>query len=238
VLLCLCSRGRKTRRHPLQTYQYRVNLLFFFFFLLACLSLAFAGDMHGFAFTSQHNLTADEFQNHCWVDSACTKSVFRSKDLLINVTQLSVPQNVSSIGSSVITVHYQGDYPLVLSGPSGKVHLKLIKNVCFLLLLAPTSLAPTVSALLVLALTSLPDLSSMVLHVHMLLCTSRTRMTTLARNSSFPTSTACGQYLTLEALAWPRYHRQLFGPSSTGMVIQPVHINFALLQSLSFGTFV
>ena len=97
--------------------------------LLACLSLAFADDTHGFAFTSQHNLTADESQNRCWVDSACTKSVFRSKDLLINVTKLRIPQNVSGIGNSVVTAHFQGDYPLVLRGPSGKVHLKLIKNV-------------------------------------------------------------------------------------------------------------
>jgi hypothetical protein len=46
-----------------------------YLFLLACLSLALAGNTNGFAFTSQHTPTADESQNHCWVDSACTLKV-------------------------------------------------------------------------------------------------------------------------------------------------------------------
>jgi hypothetical protein len=38
---------------------------------------------------------------------------------------------VSGIGNSVITVHFQGDYPLVLRGPLGKVHLKLSAFPCY-----------------------------------------------------------------------------------------------------------
>jgi hypothetical protein len=89
----------------------------------------FPCNTHGFAFTSQHNLTSAHNNHHCWVDSACTKSIFRSKNLLINVRKLKTPHSVAGMGGSIITAHWQGDYPLILRGPSGRTRLKLIKNV-------------------------------------------------------------------------------------------------------------
>ena len=103
--------------------QFAVVLLFL------CLGFAFSGHTQGYAFTSQHNLTASDSDHRCWVDSACTKSIFRSKHLLVNVRKLSTPHNVGGIGSRIITAHWQGDYPLVLRAPSGRIYLKLIKNV-------------------------------------------------------------------------------------------------------------
>ncbi len=93
--------------------QFAVLLLFL------CLSFALAGNTHAYAFTLHHNLTADAQQHCCWVDSACTKSIFRDQSLLINVHKLSAPEHVRGIGNSRISTYYQGDYPLVLRSASG-----------------------------------------------------------------------------------------------------------------------
>jgi hypothetical protein len=50
--------------------------------------------------------------------------------MLINVRVLKIPQTVGGIGGSIITAREIGDFPLVLKNKeSGKVHLRLIRNV-------------------------------------------------------------------------------------------------------------
>jgi hypothetical protein len=74
------SHGLSTvSRSPLVPRQFAIFLLF------TCISFAFSGEADGYAFTSQHNLTTDSAHHRCWVDSACTKSIFHSKAMLINV---------------------------------------------------------------------------------------------------------------------------------------------------------
>ena len=119
------SHGLSTvSRSPLVPSQFAIFLLF------TCISFAFSGKADGYAFTSQHNLTTDSAHHRCWVDSACTKSIFHSKAMLINVRVLKIPQTVGGIGGSIITAREIGDFPLVLKNKeSGKVHLRLIRNV-------------------------------------------------------------------------------------------------------------
>jgi hypothetical protein len=45
------------------------------------------------------------------------------------VCKLKDPHYVSCIGSSQIVAHWKGDYPLVLRGPSGRTHVKLIRDI-------------------------------------------------------------------------------------------------------------
>jgi hypothetical protein len=119
------SHGLSTvSRSPLVPRQFAIFLLF------TCISFAFSGKADGYAFTSQHNLTTDSAHHCCWVDSACTKSIFHSKAMLINVRVLKIPQTVGGIRGSIITAREIGDFPLVLKNKeSGKVHLRLIRNV-------------------------------------------------------------------------------------------------------------
>ena len=79
--------------------QFAVVLLFL------CLGSAFSGNAQGFAFTSHHNLTVAGEDHLCWIDSACTKSIFRSKDLLLNVRKLKEPHCVrGSVSQTLISM--------------------------------------------------------------------------------------------------------------------------------------
>ena len=85
---------------------------------------------HGLAFTAQAPVMShDERDHRVWIDSACTKSIFRTRSLLINVRPLASPQTVRGIGNSRIRASWEGDYPLTLRDSDGTAHLRIIKGV-------------------------------------------------------------------------------------------------------------
>lgn len=103
--------------------QFAVVLMFL------CLGFALAENAQGFAFTSHHNMTADERDCRIWVDSACTKSLFRNKDLLINIRKLPQVHEVRGLGNSRVLAEWQGDYPLVIRDCEGQTCMYLITGV-------------------------------------------------------------------------------------------------------------
>ena len=103
-------------------------------FLIACIWFLSMDTTRAAAFNAS-DMNLDEREQRVWVDSACSKSLFRSRSLLINVRPLSSHQQVKGIGNSLVTAKFQGDYPLVLKDAQGHMHLRLIKGV----LLAETS---------------------------------------------------------------------------------------------------
>jgi hypothetical protein len=72
--------------------------------------------------------TEDQLQHNVYIDSGCSKSVYKDEKLLVNVRKLSRPARIHGVGG-YIHAHNIGDYPLVLQEPGGECHLLLIKGV-------------------------------------------------------------------------------------------------------------
>ncbi len=71
--------------------------------------------------------TQEQLLHNVFVDSGCTKTLFRDASLLVNVCKLKRPSKVLSVGGLILT-HHVGDYPLVLQQPNGECHFRLIKG--------------------------------------------------------------------------------------------------------------
>jgi hypothetical protein len=77
-----------------------------------------------------------------FVDSACSRSLFKDEDLLVNVKKLPQPVRIQGVGGGIIA-YRTGDYPLVLQDPeTGKSYLRIIRG-CLLSPKSSTNLLAT-----------------------------------------------------------------------------------------------
>ena len=101
-----------------------LHMLLMIIFFLANLDVSLAASTTSFA-----GMVNSSSASRVWIDSGCNRTLFRDKDLLVNVRKIS-PRSVGGAkkGSRMIC-HYKGDYPLVLQDASGGIHLRLVRDV-------------------------------------------------------------------------------------------------------------